>query len=108
VKAELNEALWLSERREFSLAEFMELSGLSEQELRELVDYGALEPANPQAEQWAFSADRVIAARTVCRLRNDFGLDMQGLALILAYLDRIHDLEAQLQNLRARLPRWLR
>ena len=108
MKAELNEALWLSERREFSLAEFVELSGLSEAELRELVDYGALEPANPQAEQWTFSAERVIAARTACRLRNDFDLDMHGLALILIYLDRIRDLEAQLQDLRARLPHWLR
>ena len=108
MKAELNEALWLSERREFSLAEFVELSGLSEAELRELVDYGALEPANPQAVQWTFSAERVITARTACRLRNDFDLDMHGLALILIYLDRIRDLEAQLQDLRARLPHWLR
>ena len=108
MKAELNEALWLSERREFSLAEFVELSGLSEAELRELVDYGALEQTNPQAEQWTFSAERVIAARAACRLRNDFDLDMHGLALILIYLDRIRDLEAQLQDLRARLPHWLR
>ncbi|MGH8755526.1 MAG: chaperone modulator CbpM, partial [Burkholderiales bacterium] len=106
--AELNVALWLSERREFSLAEFVELCGLSEAELRELVDYGALEPANPQAEQWTFSAERVVAARTACRLRNDFDLDMHGLALILLYLNRIRDLEAQLQDLRARLPRWSR
>ena len=108
MKAELNEALWLSERREFSLAEFVELSGLSEAELRELVDYGALEPANPQAEQWTFSAERVITARTACRLRHDFDLDMHGLALILTYLGQIHDLEMQLQDLRAKLPHWLR
>ncbi|MGH8743774.1 MAG: chaperone modulator CbpM [Burkholderiales bacterium] len=108
MKTELTEALWLSERREFSLAEFVELSGLSEAELRELVDYGALEPANPQAEQWTFSAERVIVARTVCRLRNDFGLDMHGLALIFIYLDRIRDLEAQLRELHARLPHWSR
>ncbi|HXZ96440.1 MAG TPA: chaperone modulator CbpM [Burkholderiales bacterium] len=108
MKAELNETLWLNERLEFSLAEFVELSGLSEKELRELVDYGALEPTNPQAEDWTFSAQRVISARTACRLRKDFGLDLQGLALILIYLDKIHELEAQLHDLRARLPRWLR
>jgi len=108
MKAEPNEMLWLNEQGEFSLPEFAQLSGLSEEELRELVDYGALEPANPRAEQWTFSAERVMTVRTACRLRNDFGLDMQGLALILNYLDRIHELEAQLQNLRARLPRWLR
>ena len=108
MRTEPTEALWLSERREFSLAEFVEVSGLSEKELRELVDYGALEPANPHAEQWTFSAERVIAARTACRLCHDFDLDMHGLALILIYLERIRDLEAQLQELRAKLPHWLR
>jgi chaperone modulatory protein CbpM len=108
VKAEVIEALWLSEQREFSLAELTELSGLSEAELRELVDYGALEPANPQAEQLIFTAERVVAARTACRLRNDFDLDMHGLALILIYLGRIRDLEAELRDLRARLPHWPR
>ncbi len=44
---------------------------------------------------------------TTC-LRHDFDLDMHELALILIYLDRIRDLEAQLQDLRARLPHWLR
>jgi len=108
VQAEPNETLWLNERLEFSLAEFVELSGLSEQEIRELVDYGALEPVNPQAKQWTFSARRVISTRTACRIRNDFSLDLPGLALILNYLDRIHELEVQVQDLRARLPRWLR
>ena len=108
MKPEPTEALWLSEHREFLLTEFVELSGLSEAELRELVDYGALEPANPQAEQWTFSAERVIAARSACRLRHDFDLDMHGLALILIYLGQIHDLEMQLQDLRAKLPHWLR
>ena len=108
MKPEPSDALWLSERREFSLAEFVELSGLTEKELRELVDYGALEPVNLQAEQWIFSAERVIAARTACRLRHDFDLDLHGLALILIYLERIRDLEAQLQDLRAKLPHWLR
>ncbi len=108
MKAELTEALWLSERREFSLSEFIELSGLSEEELRELVDYGALEPADPRAEQWTFSAERVIAARTACRLRHDFDLDLHGLALILIYLDRIRDLETELRDLRAKLPHWPR
>ena len=43
------EAVWLTEDHEFSLAELAELSGLSEAELRELVDYGAIAPVNPDS-----------------------------------------------------------
>jgi hypothetical protein len=43
-------------------------------------------------------------ARAAYRLRRDFDLETHGVAVLLAYLDRIRDLEAQLCALRARLP----
>lgn len=95
---------WLHERYEFSLAELCELSGLSEAELRGLVDCGAIEPADPAASEWTFSADRLVVARSAHRLRRDFDLDPQGLALALALLERVRDLEGELRDLRARVP----
>jgi len=95
---------WLHERYELSLAELCELSGLSESELRILVDFGALAPADPDARDWTFSADRLVVARSASRLRKDFDLDAQGLALAVALLERVRDLEEQLRDLRARLP----
>jgi len=41
--------------------------------------------------------------RTAYRLRNDFELDTPALTLALSLLDRVHDLEAQLCELRAQL-----
>ncbi len=103
--SEHTEALWLHEHYEFSLEELCELSGLSEAELRELVDYGVLAPADPDAQRWTFSADRLVVARSARRLRKDFELDPHGLALVVTLLDRVRDLEAELRDLRAKLPR---
>jgi len=95
---------WLHEHYELSLAQLCELSGLSETELRELVECGALAPADPGAREWTFGADRLVVARSAFRLRRDFDLDQQGLALAVALLERVRDLEQQLRDLRARIP----
>ncbi|TMH18090.1 MAG: hypothetical protein E6H51_03155 [Betaproteobacteria bacterium] len=96
--------MWLHEQHELLLEELCELSGLSEAELRELVDYGVLAPIDSHAQHWTFSADRLIVARSARRLRKDFDLDPHGVALAVALLERVHDLEAELRDLRAKLP----
>jgi chaperone modulatory protein CbpM len=105
VKLELTEAVWLDERGAVTLLELAECSGFAEAELRELVELGALEPVDIDAPEWHFSAQCISSARAACRLRNDFELDSQGLALVLSLLDRVQELEAALQRLNARLPR---
>ena len=104
MKSEPAEAVWLHERLEFSFEELCELSGLSAAELRDLVDYGVLAPVDPGVQHWTFSADRLPVARSALRLRRDFELDPNGAALVITLLERIRDLEAQLRELRARLP----
>ena len=108
MRVEIAEAVWLDERQEFSLEQLAELSGLSEAELRQLIEYDALSPSDPQAAGPTFKANFLITARAACRLRNDFDLDAGALALVLTLFDRIRDLEAQLQRLQAQLPRPLR
>ena len=108
MKVELTEVLWLDEQQELSLPELAALSGLSEAELYELMDYGVLVPVEPGAAAPVFHADCIIIARTACRLRSDFELDAPGLALALTLLGRIHDLEAQLRELEAQLPHGAR
>jgi len=98
------QAMWLHERLELALEELCELSGLSETELRELVDYGVLAPVDPDAQHWAFGADRLVVARSARRLRQDFDLDPHAVALVVALLERLRDLEEELRDLRARLP----
>ena len=95
---------WLHEGYELSLAQLCELSGLSEAELRTLVDCGAIAPADPDARDWTFGADRLVVARSAHRLRRDFELDPAGLALAVTLLERVRELEEALRDLRARIP----
>ena len=108
MKVELTEAVWLDERGAVTLVELSQCSGLSEGELRDLVELGALEPLDAEASEWSFTAQCISAARTARRLRNDFELDSQGLALVLSLLERVQELENAMQRLNARLPRMPR
>ena len=105
MRIELTELIWLEEHRAVTLAELSELSGLSEADLRELEDCGAIAPADPGAPAHTFSAECIVAARTAFRLRTDFELDSQGLAVALALLERVRALETELREIRAQLPR---
>jgi hypothetical protein len=100
----IEQAMWLNEQHELLLEELCELSGLSETELRELVDCGALAPTDPDAKHWTFSADRLVVARSAFRLRKDFDLEPLGVALVVTLLERVRNLEAELRDLRAKLP----
>ena len=104
MRIELTELVWLEEHRDLTRPELAELSGLSEAELRELETYGAITPIDAAAATPRFAARSIVAARTACRLRNDFELGTPGLAVALALLERIGALEAELREAHAQLP----
>ncbi|HEX4942883.1 MAG TPA: chaperone modulator CbpM [Usitatibacteraceae bacterium] len=101
--AERDDALWLDARRQVSLDELAECSGISVEVLRELVEYGALSPADPEAGEWVFWADCVVSVRTAARVCHDLELETPVLALVLSYVEHIERLEAQVRELSARL-----
>lgn len=96
------DALWPDLYRRVPLPELAELSGLSEAEVVELVEYGALAPAGASAEQWVFEVTSIAVARTAHRLGEEFALEPHAVALLLAYLDRIRELEEALRAAQAR------
>ena len=103
--SEHTEALWPDARDRLRLSDQADLAGLTEAELLELVDCGALTPAEGTPGQWVFGMRSLTVARAARRLREDFELEPHGVALLLAFIDRIRQLEAELRLLQARLPR---
>jgi len=101
MNTETCEALRLDERGEIAWAQLIEMSGLPDAELTELVDDGALVPVDPAAPSWSFAAYSVVVARTAGRLHREFDLDAHSLAVVLRFVARIEDLERQLRALRA-------
>ena len=92
----------------WTLTALTRISGWPAAELRELVDYGALVPENPDAgseDRWTFGGHCVLIVRTAVRLRRDFDLDASGLALALTLIGRINDLEQELRRLQLNRPR---
>lgn len=96
--------LVLNELTLVTLTELSESSGLTTIEIRELVELGAFEPQAEEPE-WLFTARSIELARTARRLRTDFELNAAGVALVLAYVERIHELERRLRELECQLPR---
>ena len=88
---------------EITWTQMIKTTGMSEAELTELVRYGALVPRDPDAPTWTFESHWLIVARDASRLRRELDLDPHGVSVVLSFLDRIHDLEAELRALRAQL-----
>ncbi len=99
------EAIWLHAEHRITLVDLAQCSGLPEEVLRELVEYGALAPADPAAARLDFSARCVASVRAAARLAHDLELETPALALVISFLERIDALERQLQELNAKLPR---
>jgi chaperone modulatory protein CbpM len=96
----------LTEHLEIALEEFAHASGLLPQEIVELVEYGVFQPVggtsvgSGEVSAWRFSARSIVLGRRASRLKADFDLNLSGLALVLTYLERIEEMEAELARLR--------
>ncbi len=95
MKIEVTEVVWVDEHLPYSLEELAERSHLSHAELELLIDSGAISALDVRALQ---------AAKIAARLRVDFEIDVQGVALAMTLLRRIEQLEVELSALRARVP----
>ena len=96
-------AFWMDTRTQLTLVEVAQCCGISEADVRELVDYGALNPSGGRPQEWAFSAECVVSVRKAARLCHDLELDPDpsAMALVVSFLERIQELEAQVRRLRA-------
>lgn len=100
----ITESVWLNASDICSFEHLAQVSGLAPDTLLDLIDAGVLEPSNQDPANYFFPVSCIVVARTARRLRDDFELDAQGLALAVNLMHRIDTLEAELHRLRAALP----
>jgi chaperone modulatory protein CbpM len=96
-----HEATLLEEHIQIALDELERASGLSIEQITELVEYGVFQPVGARPHEWRFAARSISVGRTANRLRADFELATPGLALTLSLLERIEELEREVTALQA-------
>lgn len=104
MQTEIFQVSWMHESQRVTVDELAAMTGLSEAELVELVDAGAVVPLDFQATQWTFAADCVPAVRQAARLRDELELDMHALVVAMKLLAQIDELRREVAALRARQP----
>jgi len=96
---EFAQAVYIDDDGTLTFAQLVERSGLTESELADLVECGALAAAGPAAASRTFSQRAVIVARTARRLRDEYALDdSHSLAVVLRLTQRIEALEDALRR----------
>jgi chaperone modulatory protein CbpM len=99
----ISESIWLNDHGVCSAQHLVDVSGLSKEELDELIEMGVIVPMDEHAQPQAFQLRYIVTANAARRLRDDFELDRNGVALALTLMRRINDLQEELSAMRARL-----
>ena len=104
----INEAEWirLDDQGTCTVEHLIEVSGLSIEELQDLIDTGVI-PMTDETAQARFALRHVGTVITARKLRDDFELDLQGLTLAMTLLQRIESLESALKDARSHLDRTI-
>lgn len=90
----------------FTVSEFCLHTGVSEEELREIVGLGVIEPTRIQAERWIFDDRAVTVVHRALRLRRELALDWPGIAVTLTLLEENERLKQENRLLMQRLSRF--
>ncbi|MFM9887291.1 MAG: chaperone modulator CbpM [Burkholderiales bacterium] len=95
----------LAHMDDLQLQQLVEASGLTEEDVRELIDYGVFHPVGVRVEEWRFEGSALVIGRRLARLQKAFELQPPGLALVHAFIERIDALERELRAMACEIPR---
>jgi len=91
----------LEERPACTLFELADFTGVPADVLVEYVEVGLIEPVSGHsARTWRFSGSAIARLQRAARLREDFLLPPEALALVLDLLEEMDELRARLRCLR--------
>src|SRR5262245_42794069 len=98
---EFAQAVYIDDGETITFAQLVERSGLTADELRDLLDCGALTADQTGAAAARFGERCILVARTARRLRDEYALeDSHSLAVVVRLTQRIAALEGELRRRR--------
>jgi chaperone modulatory protein CbpM len=93
---QVTHAIWLGEGEVCTIEHLADMSGLSLHEVEDLALSGVIWPADVVEQPRCFHLLHLVTVRQARRLRDDFELDSNGVALAMTLLRRIGVLEQAL------------
>ncbi|MCX7173371.1 MAG: hypothetical protein NT159_05490 [Proteobacteria bacterium] len=100
MKLQVTDCIWLHGTEVCQIEHLAEVSGLTIEEIEDLIEIGVIAPVDRNAQPICFRLQYVLTVKTARRLRDDFQLDRHGVALALTLLRRIDELETELSAIR--------
>ena len=93
----------IDEQERLTLMQLSRVCQLPPERIIEMVDEGILEPDGMRIHAWRFPFSSIEIIRKVVRLQNDLRVNLAGVALTLHLLDRIAQLEMEINiNMKSR------
>jgi len=90
------EGLVLEEEYSISLNRLCRICTVRTEHILELVEEGIIEPTGDTLDQFRFRTDSLKRVQVSCRLQQDLGVNLAGVALALDLLDEIEQLRNRL------------
>ncbi|MEQ4923948.1 chaperone modulator CbpM [Proteus hauseri] len=91
----------------FTVTEFCLHTGVSEDELNEIISLGVIEPLTIETQEWCFDDDAVLIMHRALKLHKELALDWHGIAIALTLLDENERLKRDNKHLRQQLMRFI-
>lgn len=91
----------------FTVTEFCLHTGVTEEELNEIVGLGVIEPDDTSVDVWLFDDRAVTVVQRALRLRQELALDWPGIAVALTLMEDNSRLRQENRLLRQRLSRFI-
>lgn len=99
-KEPIYEGILLDESVTYTLGELCEICAIEEKLLREMAEYGIVEPVDQSSTQWAFTSISVLRSQKAVRLHQDLSINWQGVSLVLDLLDEVNELRQMIEVLK--------
>ncbi|HXH10649.1 MAG TPA: chaperone modulator CbpM [Alphaproteobacteria bacterium] len=89
--------------RRLTLAELAQVARLHPELVERFVECDLLTPVEQEGSQLLFDEAAILRVQVIQRLRQDLGVNLSGIAVILDLIERLRELQRELDWLRSRL-----